>query len=60
MKLSEHVAHAVHAERERAKAILAHGRATSAPTSLIVSAILSGMAIGAFHAEVIAARIAAA
>jgi uncharacterized membrane protein len=60
MKLSEHVAHAVHAERERSKAIFSHGVATSAPASLIVSAVLSGMAIGAFHAEVIAHRISAA
>jgi hypothetical protein len=60
MKLSEHVAQAVHAERERAKAIFAHGVATKAPTSLIVSSVLSGMAIGAFHAEVIAHRISAA
>lgn len=60
MSISEHVARAVTAERERSKAIFAHGIATSAPTSLIVSAVLSGMAIGAFHAEVIAHRISAA
>lgn len=60
MKLSEYVAHAVHAERERSKAILAYGVATSAPTSLIVSAVLNGMAVGVFHAEVIARRIGAA
>jgi hypothetical protein len=60
MKLSEHVAHAIHAERERCKAIFAHGRATSAPTALIVSAVLSGMPMRAFRAEVIAHRISAA
>jgi hypothetical protein len=60
MKLTEHLARAVHAERERSKAILAHGVARSAPTPLIVSAVLSGMTVGGFHAEVIAARIAAA
>lgn len=60
MKLSDHVAQAVHFERERSKAILAHGRATSATTPLIVSAVLSGMAFEAFRAEVIAHRISAA
>jgi hypothetical protein len=60
MKLSEHVTHAARAERERCKAIFGHGVATKAPTSIIISAVLSGMTIGAFQAEVIAHRIAKA
>jgi hypothetical protein len=60
MTLQNHIDAALQAERERSKAVLAHGVATRAPTSLIVSAVLSGMAVGAFHAEVIAHRISAA
>jgi hypothetical protein len=60
MTLQNQINAAVHAERERSKAIFGHGVATKAPTSLIVRAVLSGMAVGVFHAEVIAHRISAA
>jgi hypothetical protein len=60
MTLQNHIDAALHAERERSKAIFGHGIATKAPTSLIVSAVLTGMAVGVFHAEVMAHRISAA